>query len=124
MADEDLADPMEPGATVPGASETTPPESMPKGDLRIPSWVALASGAVVVIWYLSILVLGGVYLGDFSSPAQFFIWGLALVSFGCGIWSLNARRDRELAAAGFIAGVVAFLVSLTIGLPTGFQVLF
>jgi hypothetical protein len=122
VSDDDLPDSLEPGGSIPGGPP--PEDTPPKGDVRIPSWVALASGVIVVIWYLSILILGGVYLGDFSSPAQLIIWGLAIVSIACGIWSLNARRSRELAAAGFIAGVVAFLVSLTIGLPTGFQVLF
>jgi hypothetical protein len=125
VADEDLPDPLEPGASIPHDPLPTPQSPVvPKGDVRIPSWVALGGGVLVVAWYLSVLVLGGVYLGDLAAPAQIGIWLLALVSFGCGLWSLNARRARELAAAGFIAGVVSLLVTISIGLPTGFQVLF
>ncbi len=118
--DDDLADPMEPGRSVPGDVEQ---DAHPRGDLRWASWVALISGVGVLLWYISILVLGGVYLAEFSTPAQVAVWVLAAVAFGCGIACLNARRYREFAAAGFIAGVVSLLVSLTIGLPTGFQVL-
>jgi hypothetical protein len=121
MAADDLPDPMEPGESIPHG-DIAP--QLPRGDVRWASWVALLSGVVVLLWYLSILVLGGVYLGDAAAPAQIGIWVLALAAFGCGLWSLNARRSRELAAAGFIAGVVALLVSVTIGLPTGFQLLF
>jgi hypothetical protein len=121
VADEDLPDSLEPGTSLPGAE---PPKPHPRGDVRVVSWIALIGGAIVVIWYLSILVLGGVNLGGFAASAQIAIWVLALGTFVCGVWSLNARRARELAAAGFIAGVVALLVSLTIGLPTGFQLLF
>lgn len=117
-ADDELPDSMEPGSSI--AAEPVP---LPRGDLRWASWIALLSAIGVVMWYLSILVIGGVALGDFSTPAQLFIWGAAVVSFVAGILCLNARRNREFAAAGFIAGVVSLLVSLTIGLPTGFQIL-
>lgn len=120
-ADEGLPDSFEPGRTLPAP---TPRPAFPRGDVRAASWIALLSGVGVLLWYLSILVLGGVYLGEFSVPAQFAVWALAALSFTCGIISLNARRYREFAAAGFIAGVVSLLVSLTIGLPTGFQILF
>lgn len=123
MAEDDLPDPMEPGGPLPAAPTGVAPE-LPKGDVRVASWIALVTGALVLLWYLSILILGGVYLAEFASPAQIGVWLLAIVSFACGIIALNARRERELAAAGFIAGVVAFLVSLTIGLPMGLQVLF
>ncbi|MFJ6651696.1 hypothetical protein ACIQLJ_02740 [Microbacterium sp. NPDC091313] len=116
-ADDELPDPMEPGASI------APAPRLPRGDMRWASWVALLSAIGVVMWYLSILVLGGVALGEFSTPAQLFIWGSAVVSFAAGLMCLNARRNREFAAAGFIAGVVSLLVSLTIGLPTGFQIL-
>lgn len=119
-ADEDMTDALAPGSSV-DASATQAP--LPKGDVRVASWIALISGAIVLLWYLSILIMGGVHLGEFSTPAQIAIWGLAVVSFACGVISLNARRARELAASGFIAGLVALLVSLTIGLPTGFQIL-
>lgn len=121
-ADDDLPDSFEPGRTL--LPESARPPAVPRGDVRVASWIALASGVGVLLWYLSILVLGGVYLEELSTPAQFVVWGLAGVSFACGIISLNARRYRELAAAGFIAGVVSLLVSLTIGLPTGLQILF
>lgn len=121
-ADDGLPDSLEPGRTL--SSDAEPPAALPRGDVRIASWVALVSAVVVLLWYLSILVLGGVYLGELSTPAQLIVWALAAVSLACGIISLNARRHRELAAAGFIAGVVSLLVSLTIGLPTGFQILF
>jgi hypothetical protein len=123
VSDDDLPNPMEPGTSVNRPASSASP-ALPKGDVRVASWIALISGAIVVLWYLSILILGGIYLAEFSSPLQYAIWGLALVSFVCGVISLNARRARELAAAGFISGVVSLLVSLTIGLPTGFQIVF
>lgn len=123
MSDEDLPNPMEPGTSVHRPPSSASPQ-LPKGDVRAVSWVALVSGVLVVLWYLSILIAGGAYLAELSSPLQIVVWGLALASFICGAISLNARRDRELAAAGFIAGVVSLLVSLTIGLPTAFQIVF
>lgn len=117
--DEDLPDSLEPGRSIP--TTTTP--VLRRGDVRWASWVALLSAIVVLMWYLSILVLGGVALGPWSTAAQVAVWVLALASFAAGIVCLNARRNREFAAAGFIAGVVSLLVSLTIGLPTGFQIL-
>ncbi|QEW01706.1 hypothetical protein [Microbacterium lushaniae] len=121
VADAALPDPLAGPPTSPVDAQGRP---LPKGDVRAASWIALVSGAAVLLWYLSILILGGVYLGEFSSLAQIAVWGLAAVSFVCGLICLNARRARELAAAGFIAGIVSLLVSLTIGLPTGFQILF
>jgi hypothetical protein len=121
-ADDDLPDSLEPGRSMAGDRKPSP--ELPKGDVRIASWFALLSGIVVLLWYLSILVFGGVYLGDLSTAAQIVVWVLAAVSLACGIVSLNARCYRELAAAGFIAGVVSLLVSLAIGLPTGIQILF
>jgi hypothetical protein len=117
-ADDALPDPMEPGAALP-----VDPAPLPRGDLRWASWIALLSAIGVVMWYLSILVTGGVAFGEYSTAAQLFIWATALVSFVSGLLCLNARRNREFAAAGFIAGVVSLLVSITIGVPTGFQVL-
>jgi hypothetical protein len=118
-SDDALPDSFEPGATVP--TTTTP--VLRRGDVRWASWVALLAAIVVLMWYLSILVLGGVALGAWSTVAQVTVWVLAAVSFAAGIVCLNARRNREFAAAGFIAGVVSLLVSLTIGVPTGFQIL-
>lgn len=120
VADDDLPDPLEPGRSVP---EPAPAPPLPKGDVRVASWIAVASAIAVLLWYFSILMLGGVYLEDLSRPAQVGVWVLAAVSLACGIISLNARRARELAAAGFIAGVVSLLVTVTIGLSTGFQIL-
>lgn len=120
VADDDLPDPLEPGRSVP---EPAPAPPLPKGDVRVASWIAVSTAVGVLLWYFSILVLGGVYLEDFNQPAQVAVWALAAVSLTCGIISLNARRARELAAAGFIAGVVSLLVTLTIGVSTGFQIL-
>lgn len=119
MADDDLPDPLAPGSSLP---PSTAPDPIPKGDLRVASWVALVGGAIVVVWYLGIGIRGGVYLRDLAAVAQIGIWVIAAVAFVCGMLSLNARRNREFAAAGFIAGVVALLVSLTIGLPAGLQI--
>lgn len=121
FADDGLPDPLRPGRTMPAPAAD---QNLPKGDVRVASWIALVSAVIVLAWYFSILILGGVYLGELSTPAQLAVWALAAVSFVCGIISLNARRHRELAAAGFIAGIVSLLVSLTIGLPTGFQILY
>jgi Mn2+/Fe2+ NRAMP family transporter len=123
VAEDDLPDPMEPGITVADPPADAPP--LPKGDMRVPSWIALLSGIVVVLWYLLALVLGGVYFSTWAAGIiQIVIWALAIVAFACGIVALNARRYRELAAAGFIAGVVSLLVSLTLGLSAGLQVLY
>jgi uncharacterized protein YqhQ len=123
LADDGLPDSFEPGRSVrqPARDGAQP---SPKGDVRIASWIALVTGVLVLVWYLSILVLGGVYLADLSTPAQVGAWVLAAVSLVCGLLSLNARRARGLASAGFIAGIVSLLVSLTIGLSTGFQILY
>ena len=48
---------------------------------------------------------------------------LAGLSFVSGIASLNARMPRELAAAGFIAGVAAGLLSISIGFFSGLELL-
>jgi hypothetical protein len=122
VADEDLPDPMEPGITV----RTPPPDApdFPRGDVRVASWIALVSGVVVVAWYLLALVLGGVYFSPMAAVIlQLAVWALAIVAFVCGLVCLNARRHREFAAAGFIAGVVSLLVTLTLGLTTGVQVI-
>ncbi|KAA9149351.1 hypothetical protein F6B41_24985 [Microbacterium lushaniae] len=121
VADEWLPDPLAGPPTSPVDAQGRP---LPKGDVRAASWIALLTAAAVLLWYFSILILGGVYLGELSGPAQIAVWALAAVSFVCGLISLNARRARELAAAGFIAGIVSLLVSLTIGVPTGFQILY
>ncbi|MGP3533491.1 hypothetical protein ACTU3I_01755 [Microbacterium sp. RD1] len=119
--DDELPDSFEPGRSVaPSASSV----DLPKGDVRVASWIAVLGCVVVLLWYFSILIFGGVPLGDFSTPAQFLVWGLALGAFICGIVCLNARRDREFAAVGFIAGIVSLLVNFAIGLPTGLQILF
>lgn len=121
MAEEDLPDSFEPGSTVrPGDPH---PVELPDGDVRVASWTALVSGILVLVWYLHILVLGGVAFYDFNSPLQIAVWVLAVISFVAGVLALNARRERELAAAGFIAGTVAILITITIGLPTGLQIL-
>lgn len=123
MAEDDLPDPMKPGITVQSPPSESPP--LPKGDVRVASWVALLSGIVVVGWYLLALVLGGVYFETAAAGViQLIMWALAIVAFVCGVLSLNARRYRELAAAGFIAGVVSLLVSVTLGLSAGLQVIY
>ncbi|TFV84612.1 hypothetical protein E4V99_06060 [Microbacterium sp. dk485] len=121
VADEGLPDPLAEPPTSPVDAQGRP---LPKGDVRVASWIAILTAIAVLLWYLSILILGGVHLGEYSSAAQIAVWALAAVSFVCGLISLNARRARELAAAGFIAGIVSLLVSLTIGVPTGFQILY
>lgn len=123
MADDDLPNSFEPGRTVRARHVDLP--GYPTGDVRVASWIALVSGIVVVVWYLLALVLGGVYFSsDAAGTIQLFVWALAIVSFVCGIISLNARCYRELAAAGFIAGVVSLLVSLTLGVSAALQVIF
>jgi hypothetical protein len=78
----------------------------------------------VLFWYMHILVLGVAPYGRANVPLQIAAWVLAAISFAAGILALNARRERELAAAGFIAGTVALLITVTIGLPAGLQILF
>jgi hypothetical protein len=123
VPEDDLPDPLHPGhSSRDGVHVEGAP--MPKGDLRVASWIALISGILVVLWYLSALVLGGVYFTTVAAGImQLGAWALAVVSFACGLLCLNARRFREFAAAGFIAGVVALLVSLTLGLSAALQLL-
>src|SRR3546814_20849397 len=118
VADDGLPDPLGPGRSVP---EHPPADALPKGDVRVASWIAVASAIGVLLWYFSILVLGGVYLNDFNTPAQVAVWALAAVSLTCVIVSLNARPARQLAAAGFIEGVLSLLVHLPHWLSPDFQ---
>lgn len=123
MAEDDLPDPMQPGHTAPHSDPPDLPD-IPRGDVRAATWVALVSAVLVVAWYLMLLLAGGVYSDPVATGTlQIAVWVLAVVSFACGLICLNARRHREFAAAGFIAGVVALLVTLTLGLSAGLQLL-
>ena len=124
MAEDDLPDPLHPGHTAPLNLPADAP-ALPRGDLRAATWVALVTAVLVVAWYLTVLLTGGVSLPDAAAATvQVTAWVLAIVSFVCGVLCLNARRHREFAAAGFIAGVVALLVSVTLGLSAGLQIVF
>lgn len=114
MADEDLPDSLEPATDVPPRDEPPAPPT-PKGDLRAVSIVAIVTGVIVVAWYLFIATARTIAEIDQLPWIQVGMWVLAGVSFVCGILSLNARMARELAAAGFIAGVAAGLLSISIG---------
>ncbi|MBT9606987.1 hypothetical protein [Microbacterium sp.] len=113
--EDDLPDSLEPGGSVPPRAEPPAPPS-PRGDLRAVSIIAVVTGAIVVAWHIFLVSVSAVAEFDQLLWIQLGIWALALVSFVTGILSLNARMARELAAAGFIAGVAAFLLSLSIGL--------
>lgn len=113
--EDDLPDSLEPGESVPPRPEPPAPPS-PRGDLRAVSIIAVVTGAIVVAWHTFLVSVSAVAEFDQLLWIQLGIWALALVSFVTGILSLNARMARELAAAGFIAGVAAFLLSLSIGL--------
>lgn len=122
MADEDLPDSLEPATDVPPRDEPAPPPT-PKGDLRAVSIIAIVTGAIVIAWYLFIATVQTISKVDEMPWIQIGMWVLAVISFVCGIVSLNARMARELAAAGFIAGVAAGLLSVTIGLFSGLELL-
>ncbi|MFN3949639.1 hypothetical protein [Microbacterium sp.] len=122
MADDDLPDSLEPATDVPPRDEPPPPPT-PKGDLRAVSIIAIATGAIVIAWYLFVAGASTVSDLDRLPWVQIGMWVLALVSFVCGILSLNARMARELAAAGFIAGVAAGLLSISIGFFSGIELL-
>jgi len=122
MADDDLPDSLKPGVRVPPRPEPPAPPT-PKGDLRAVSIVAIVTGSLVVIWYVFLVSVSAITDLDQLLWIQITMWVLALVSFVCGILSLNARMARELAAAGFIAGVAAFLLSISIGLFSGIDLL-
>ncbi|MFZ8329852.1 hypothetical protein ACO1LE_16015, partial [Staphylococcus aureus] len=77
------------------------------------------TGVIVVAWHFFLVSVSAVAELDQFLWIQIGIWALAVVSFVLGILSLNARMARELAAAGFIAGVAAFLLSIAIGLFSG-----
>lgn len=124
MSDEDLPDPLQPGRTAPHNLPAELPET-PRGDVRVATWIALLSAVLVVAWYVTALLFGGIHTEPvLAGTIQIAAWLLAAVSFVCGLVCLNARRYREFAAAGFIAGIVALLVTLTIGLSAGLQLLF
>lgn len=123
MAEDDLPDPLHPGDSARSGNRASVTD-FPKGDLRVASWIALISGILVVVWYLAALILGGIYFTTVAAGViQIIVWALAVVSFVCGLLCLNARRHREFAAAGFIAGVVALLVTVTLGLSAGLQLI-
>lgn len=122
MADDDLPDSLEPAVDIPPRKEPPAPPT-PKGDLRAVSIVAIVTGVVVIAWYLFIATASAIAEIDNLPFIQIGMWVLAVVSFVCGILSLNARMARELAAAGFIAGVAAGLLSVTIGLFSGLELL-
>ncbi|WP_150954008.1 hypothetical protein [Microbacterium testaceum] len=122
MADDDLPDSLEPAVDIPPREEPPAPPT-PKGDLRVASVVAIVTGVVVIAWYLFIATASTIAEIENLPVIQIGMWVLALVSFVCGIVSLNARMARELAAAGFIAGVAAGLLSVTIGLFSGLELL-
>lgn len=122
MADDDLPDSLEPAIDVPPRDEPPPPPT-PKGDLRVASVVAIVTGAIVIAWYLFVVTASTISELDNLAWIQIGIWVLAGVSFVSGIASLNARMARELAAAGFIAGVAAGLLSISIGFFSGLELL-
>ncbi|OZD43714.1 hypothetical protein CH252_24525 [Rhodococcus sp. 06-1477-1B] len=122
MADDDLPDSLEPAVDIPPRDEPPAPPT-PKGDLRVVSVIAIATGVVVIAWYLFIATASAIADIDNLLWIQIGMWILAVVSFVCGILSLNARMARELAAAGFIAGVAAGLLSVSIGLFSGLELL-
>lgn len=122
MADDDLPDSLEPAIDVPPRDEPPPPPT-PKGDLRVASVVAIITGAIVIAWYLFVVTASTISELDNLAWIQIGIWVLAGVSFVSGIASLNARMARELAAAGFIAGVAAGLLSISIGFFSGLELL-
>jgi len=122
MADEDLPDSLEPAIGMPPRDEPPPPPT-PKGDLRAVSIIAIVTGVVVIAWYLFVVTANAIADLDHVLWIQIGMWALAVVSFVCGILSLNARMARELAAAGFIAGVAAGLLSVSIGFFSGLELL-
>ena len=122
MADDDLPDSLEPAVDIPPRDEPPAPPT-PKGDLRVVSIVAIVTGVIVIAWYLFIATASAIAEIDNLPFIQIGMWALAVVSFVCGILSLNARMARELAAAGFIAGVAAGLLSVSIGLFSGLELL-
>jgi hypothetical protein len=122
MADDDLPDSLEPAVDIPPREEPPAPPT-PKGDLRAVSIVAIVTGVIVIAWYLFIATASAIAEIDNLPFIQIGMWVLAVVSFVCGILSLNARMARELAAAGFIAGVAAGLLSVSIGLFSGLELL-
>ncbi len=122
MADEDLPDSLEPAIDVPPRDEPPAPPT-PKGDLRAVSIVAIVTGAIVIGWYLFVVTVSTVSELQQLAWIQIGMWVLAVVSAVCGILSLNARMARELAAAGFIAGVAAGLLSISIGFFSGLELL-
>ena len=122
MADDDLPDSLEPAVDIPPRDEPPAPPT-PKGDLRIASVVAIVTGVIVIAWYLFVATASAIADVDNLMWIQIGMWVLAVISFVCGIVSLNARMARELAAAGFIAGVAAGLLSVTIGLFSGLELL-
>jgi hypothetical protein len=122
MADEDLPDSLEPATDVPPRDEPPPPPT-PKGDLRAVSIIAIVTGVIVIGWYLFVVTVSTVSELQQLAWIQIGMWVLAAVSTVCGILSLNARMARELAAAGFIAGVAAGLLSISIGFFSGLELL-
>lgn len=122
MADDDLPDSLEPAVDIPPRDEPPAPPT-PKGDLRVASVIAIVTGVIVIAWYLFVATASAIADIDNLMWIQIGMWVLALISFVCGILSLNARMARELAAAGFIAGVAAGLLSVTIGLFSGLELL-
>ncbi|MDT0116705.1 hypothetical protein Q9R20_06835 [Microbacterium sp. PRF11] len=122
MADDDLPDSLEPAIDVPPRDEPPAPPT-PKGDLRAVSIIAIVTGVIVIAWYLFVATASAISELDRLPYIQIGMWVLALVSFVCGILSLNARMARELAAAGFIAGVAAGLLSISIGFFSGLELL-
>ncbi|PTT13760.1 hypothetical protein DBR36_16790 [Microbacterium sp. HMWF026] len=122
MADEDLPDSLEPAIDVPPRDEPPPPPT-PRGDLRAASIIAIVTGVIVIGWYLFVVTVSTVSELQQLAWIQIGMWVLAAVSTVCGILSLNARMARELAAAGFIAGVAAGLLSISIGFFSGLELL-
>lgn len=117
MADDDLPDSLEPALGIPPRAEPPAPPR-PKGDLRVVSVIALVTGVVVIAWYLFLVTVSAIAELEGLMWIQIGMWVLAAVSAVCGILSLNARMARELAAAGFIAGVAAGLLSISVGVAT------
>ncbi len=68
------------------------------------SIVAIVTGVIVIAWYLFIATASAIAEIDNLPFIQIGMWVLAVVSFVCGILSLNARMARELAARGSSPG--------------------
>ncbi len=74
------------------------------------------TGVIVIAWYLFVATASAIADVDNLMWIQIGMWVLAVITFVCGIVSLNARMARELRRGGVHRGVAAGLLSVTIGL--------